>query len=136
MRKMTSKAAIGWPVRAGISALALSVLTLSDPTLAGAEEGLAVPPSGPTTSPVRARERLAIETTFADWMDDATAVTVRIASGDMRGSGTLVALDRVLTAAHVVGEMQQATIVLPEGRTVIGRVLRTDTVRDLALVAL
>lgn len=132
--------AIGWPLRSAIAALALSVLTFADHSAAGADD-VPIDEPAPVAAP-RAVEpppvvqRLDIETTFAAWMDAAAAVTVRVEAGESRGSGTLVSPRHVLTAAHVVGEAQEASIRLPDGRTVAGRVVQVDASRDLALIDL
>jgi S1-C subfamily serine protease len=130
------KRAIGWPVRSATAALALSVLTFSDPSEAGADD---VPVAAADVADPDAvgvpQTLLPIEATFAAWMDDAAARTVRVEStGGMRGSGTLVSPEHVLTAAHVVQEDRVATITLRDGRTLAGRVLRVDAARDLALI--
>ncbi|MDD9877821.1 MAG: serine protease, partial [Magnetovibrio sp.] len=59
-------------------------------------------------------------------------VTVRTATG--HGSGFFISRDGfLLTNQHVVGEADTVRIVLHSGRHVAGEVLRTDSIRDVAL---
>lgn len=60
-------------------------------------------------------------------------VTVRTATG--HGSGFFISSDGfLLTNQHVVGDSKTVRIILHSGRHVPGEVLRTDSVRDVALV--
>ncbi len=59
--------------------------------------------------------------------------TIDLGSG--HGSGFFVTADGyLLTNDHVVGDRKQVTVRLPGGAEVIGEVLKTDRVRDIALV--
>lgn len=63
----------------------------------------------------------------------ATGVTVLSGSG--HGSGFFVSEDGlILTNQHVVGSAEQVNVRLGAGIEVVGRVLRRDAVRDVALV--
>jgi len=60
-------------------------------------------------------------------------VTVRTATG--HGSGFFISKDGfLLTNHHVVGEASNVRIILHSGRHVPGEVLRSDSIRDIALV--
>jgi len=66
----------------------------------------------------------------------ALQFTVTIEGGDTYGSGILVdpAQGLVLTAWHVVEEMQSPTVTFADGATTAGKVVESDRVLDLALV--
>ena len=93
-----------------------------------------VDPSAPLADDIA--PPLSVENTFRAWMDDATSATVRVETPGVHGSGALASARHVLTAAHVVAEARRASIVLPDGHTAVGRVLRVDVARDLALIEL
>lgn len=59
---------------------------------------------------------------------------VRIETGEGLGSGTKIGKNRVLTAAHVVKDAKELTIINENGAAVKGRVLFLDEEKDLALV--
>jgi serine protease Do len=64
-----------------------------------------------------------------------SASTVTILLGSGHGSGFFVSDDGlILTNRHVVGSAEQVNVRLAGGVEVIGRVLRSDAVRDVALV--
>lgn len=64
--------------------------------------------------------------------------TVFIRAGDAAGSGFVYAVSakeaRILTAAHVVDDLEAVTVRLSDGTALEGKVLGTDPARDVAVV--
>lgn len=70
-------------------------------------------------------------------LEEVYPTVVRVSTDTVSGSGVIISsTGEVLTSAHVVNESKTATVVIGEGRSLIGTVTRVDTVRDLALVKL
>lgn len=66
---------------------------------------------------------------------DAVGAVVLILAGDGHGSGFLVSADGyVMTDQHVVGASKLVTIRWPDGIEKIGEVVRSDRLRDVALI--
>ena len=68
-------------------------------------------------------------------MNQVRAAVPTIDLGRGHGSGFFITEDGyLLTNDHVVGDRKQVTVRLPSGVELIGEVIRTDQVRDIALV--
>jgi S1-C subfamily serine protease len=66
---------------------------------------------------------------------DAVSAAVIVFAGDGHGSGFLVSSDgMLLTDDHVVGSARQVKIRWSDGAETVGEVIRTDHVRDVALI--
>ncbi len=66
---------------------------------------------------------------------DTVGAVVLIMAGESGGSGFLVSSDGLLiTDHHVVGEAKYVKVRWPDGIETLGEVIRTDKVRDVALV--
>lgn len=66
---------------------------------------------------------------------DATGAVVLILAGDGHGSGFLVSGDGyVMTDQHVVGSARLVTVRWPDGIEAVGEVIRSDRLRDVALI--
>lgn len=66
---------------------------------------------------------------------DTVASVVTLFAGNSQGSGFLVSSDGLLlTDQHVVGDVQYVKVRWPDGIETLGEVVRTDKVRDVALV--
>ena len=66
---------------------------------------------------------------------DAVGAVVLVLAGDGHGSGFLVSGDGyVMTDQHVVGASKLVTIRWPDGIEKVGEVVRTDNLRDVALI--
>ncbi len=83
------------------------------------------PTSSPTTDPRDAVAR-------------ALAFTVTIEGGDTYGSGVLVdpAAGLVLTAQHVIADMHNPLVTFADGASLPAKVVESDRVLDLALLAI
>jgi S1-C subfamily serine protease len=68
-------------------------------------------------------------------LSDAVGSVVMISAGQTQGSGFLVSSDGYLmTDRHVVGDAQFVKVRWPDGIEGLGEVVRSDKVRDVALV--
>jgi serine protease Do len=68
-------------------------------------------------------------------LGDAVGSVVMISAGPTHGSGFLVSADGLLmTDRHVVGDAQYVKVRWSDGAEDLGEVMRTDKVRDVALV--
>lgn len=107
--------------RGAVSGRAAPVLEASMPTTAASM--LELPAYARYQGPISTRAQ------------SITAASVTLLSGTAHGSGFFVSEDGlILTNQHVVGNAEQVNVRLTAGVEVVGRVLRRDAVRDVALV--
>lgn len=124
--------------RAFVSALRNA---LADPTMAqklaadaGAAAALATAPDPNRPRLALARLPIAQDAPDAEFTTHRSSV-VTVLSGVGSGSGFFIdALGYLLTNYHVVGDAKYVKVRLASGRELVGEVLRSDPVRDVALV--
>ncbi len=94
------------------------------------------PPSGTARRPIRIATRAAIGSPFspARWKERiAATVTIRVAGG--QGSGFFIGRNGlVITNQHVVGNADRVSVLLSDGRNLVGRVVARSRARDVALI--
>lgn len=85
----------------------------------------------PAQTPIALQGPAAQDSTIAD----AVGAVVLVLAGDGHGSGFLVSRDGyVMTDQHVVGSAKLVTVRWPDGIEGVGEVVRSDRLRDVALI--
>jgi hypothetical protein len=97
-----------------------------------AEVSSAVPPASPIAAPIATPP--AIAPALEDIVGRASAAVVSIETPTARGTGFFVTQDLVLTNAHVIAGHSFVTVRLHGGAIVQGRVERSSTDLDLAVI--
>lgn len=87
-----------------------------------------------TATPINLRKTPPFDGLLTANMKRIQASVVTIRSGRGMGSGFFVAPDLVMTNAHVVGTVSRHKILLSNGAEVYAKTLRSDVVRDVALL--
>ena len=93
------------------------------------------PASEPVGEAIKLNTLPAIKSTIENHINNVRAAVVTVFAGDGHGSGFFISPDGYLiTASHVVGEAKFVKVLLPTGRELLGEVIRSDRIRDVALV--
>jgi S1-C subfamily serine protease len=112
------------------------------PRAPAAAQPAVVPPRVPVLSPIAVPAALfpssspapAVPSSFEEIVGNAMAAVVLIETSAGRGSGFFATPDLIVTNAHVVEGHTTVTIKMSDGSSVSGRVLRTSSEVDLAIV--
>ena len=87
-----------------------------------------------TPRPTRTPSPTATPLTPRGIFENLSPAVARIESGDIFGSGVLIEGNYILTNAHVVWPIQEATLVFPDGAQMVAPVAGLDLLSDLALL--
>lgn len=86
-------------------------------------------------SPIAVHRGAAAKAATENGVGTAAKSVVIVETPDGHGSGCIISPDGyIVTNAHVVGEQEQVKILLPEGITATGHIVRVNPEMDLALV--